>query len=461
MATEARNASFLSSEPDIRLVLDLRGIIQEASSSSTLPEQDFEGWIGRPWGETVADPGDSKIARMLDDARTAGVSAFRQVNQRLPNGLEVPIEYTTVRQGRSGLIAVGKSLQAVAELQSQLIDAQLAIERDHWRLREVETRCRLLFDSSNEAVVLVRAEDLRIVQANQAATRALGLITSPSGDVTGREFPSEIAPEERVAFEAMLHRVRDQGKAPGILVHLRIGEKPWFVRASPLTSQGGLEFLLQLTPAAPESPEEQVEPGSLIALIERAPDGFVAIDSSGVIRRANRAFLDLVQVGHETTVVGERLSRWLGRPGADVPMLLSNIDRHGVVRLFSTSLHSELGADTDVEIGAAGDRETNPSAIGVLIRNVSSRLPASGSPGPLGAGAGPLENRIGKTSLRELVRETVDVVERQYIEAALELSGGNRTAAAQMLGVSRQSLYAKLGRYDLEPGPPTASSEGE
>ena len=30
------------------------------------------------------------------------------------------------------------------------------------------------------------------------------------------------------------------------------------------------------------------------------------------------------------------------------------------------------------------------------------------------------------------------------------MSEGNRTAAAELLGLSRQSLYEKLGRYELE-----------
>ena len=46
----------------------------------------------------------------------------------------------------------------------------------------------------------------------------------------------------------------------------------------------------------------------------------------------------------------------------------------------------------------------------------------------------------------------MSIVERRYIEAALELTGGNRTAAAELLGLSRQSLYAKLNRYGLDEG---------
>ena len=51
--------------------------------------------------------------------------------------------------------------------------------------------------------------------------------------------------------------------------------------------------------------------------------------------------------------------------------------------------------------------------------------------------------------LAALVREATDVIERLCIEAALELTGDNRASAAEMLGLSRQSLYVKLRRYGL------------
>ena len=34
--------------------------------------------------------------------------------------------------------------------------------------------------------------------------------------------------------------------------------------------------------------------------------------------------------------------------------------------------------------------------------------------------------------------------------AALQLTGDNRSAAAELLGLSRQSLYTKLKRYGLD-----------
>jgi DNA-binding NtrC family response regulator len=47
------------------------------------------------------------------------------------------------------------------------------------------------------------------------------------------------------------------------------------------------------------------------------------------------------------------------------------------------------------------------------------------------------------------VRESTDLIEKLCIEAALELTHDNRASAAEMLGLSRQSLYVKLRRYGL------------
>ena len=53
------------------------------------------------------------------------------------------------------------------------------------------------------------------------------------------------------------------------------------------------------------------------------------------------------------------------------------------------------------------------------------------------------------SSLKDIVAETTDVVEKMCIETAVSLTRNNRVAAAEMLGLSRQSLYVKLRKYGL------------
>lgn len=56
---------------------------------------------------------------------------------------------------------------------------------------------------------------------------------------------------------------------------------------------------------------------------------------------------------------------------------------------------------------------------------------------------------VGSATLKEIVSETTDVVEKMCIETAVSLTRNNRVAAAEMLGLSRQSLYVKLRKYGL------------
>ena len=425
-------------QPDITLYLDDQGVIREAAVSEGIPGEALEAWVGRPWLETVSRGGDT-VMRMLEDARSSGVSAFRDVVQRFPSGRELPIEYTTMRIAgeRGGLLALGKNLQVVAELQSRLVAAQQATEREYWKLRDVETRYRLLFDASSEAVLMLGGEDLRIVEANPAAVRALGL--SP-----GWEFAGGLTPKEREAFLSMLSRVRGQGRAPGIVLHLGPALAPWAVRASLMTAEPGLRYVLHLAPAGAMPAQSAAEKLPLDELIERLPDGFVVIDREGTILRANTAFLDLVQAGAPGAVRGESLGRWLAQPGADVAVLLANAQRHQTVRLFHTILSGELGLETSVEISAAGIGDGKLRFCGLLLRDVSRREAASPA-GPSSPGAA----RSDEGSLVDVVRAATEAVERRMIREALERSKGNRTAAAEQLGISRQSLHTKLNRYGM------------
>jgi transcriptional regulator PpsR len=444
-------------QPDITLLLDMEGVIREATLSPAMSRESVDGWLGRPWVEIAGETGGDKVKRMVDDARVSGISAFRQINQRFPSGLEIPMEFTTVLLGgRAGMLAIGKNLQAVAELQSRLIAAQQTMERDYWKLREIETRYRLVFDASNEAVMIVSAANLRIIEANRTAIEALNSPRRRNEDLAGRELLHDVAAEDREAVRDMLARIRERGKALSILVHLGAEAKPWMLRGSLITAEPGHVFLLQFTPATDLSaPAENAEHSTVEELIDHLPDGFVALNEAGIIQHANQSFLDLVQVGSKGSAIGESLGRWLSQPGADLNALLTNIQRHKTVRLFTTTVRGELGTETEVEI-SAGAGEGGQNQIGVLLRNVARRLPSGGESDLLRQALGSISEQIGKSSLRKLVKNTVSIVEQHYVKQALELAGGNRTATAELLGLSRQSLYAKLNLYGLEDkGPDT------
>ena len=86
-----------------------------------------------------------------------------------------------------------------------------------------------------------------------------------------------------------------------------------------------------------------------------------------------------------------------------------------------------------------------------LIVRDASRAEALRRPGMAAGenGVSSVVELVGSSKLKDIVAETADVVERMCIETAVELTRNNRVAAAEMLGLSRQSLYVKLRKYGL------------
>ena len=435
-------------EPDVTLRLDSFGVIRSAALAASIKGEGLESWIGRPWADTVVSSSEDQVRQVIEDAGSSGASILLQLKQRFPSGREVLMEYTTVRLGDgSGLLAIGKNLQAVIELQARLLEVQREREQNSWKSRDLETRYRLLFDASLEALVLLDATSHRLLEANPAAARDLNL-------QPGDDFFEGIADKEHKRLQAMFRRVRDYGRSPRILVTLGANRMVWSVRASLLPAAPEQILMVQLAPleeARAVAPEPRVDVQhsgySIEGFIERFPDGFVIIDQHGVVERANRAFVDLVHVRNESAVIGERLSRWLPEFGGEGADLLKALKERRTLTALSTQLSRENGEILDLLISGVSSDEGQNSKYGLMLRVVSRRVDDDETAWQLKQATKALTDRQGQVNLPQLVKESSEMLERRYIEAALKLSNGNRTASAELLGISRQSLHLKLNRY--------------
>jgi transcriptional regulator PpsR len=445
-------ARFIATAADVALVIDGRGTVRDVAFGS----DDLAGalggsvdWSGRPWIETVTTESRPKVESLLRDSAGPAPSRWRQVNHPMPGVADVPVIYAAVDLQRDGrVIAVGRDLRAVAALQQRLVDAQQAIERDYWRLRHAETRYRLLFQTASEGVLVVDAASLKVIEANPAAGRLLG---EAARRLVGRTFPEGLDAAAGRALEAMLAAVRAAGRADETRIRVPGTAADLAVSASLFRQEEASLFLVRLLPAAATAgavlPDTQAR---LLDVVEQAPDAIVVTDSEGRVLSANRAFRDLAQLATEEQARGDSLDRWLGRPGVDLNVLLSNLRQHGSVRLFATTLRGEVGATADVEISAVAVQNAEQRCYGFSIRNVGRRLSPDLRVGrDLPRSVEQLTELVGRVALKDLVREATDLIERLCIEAALDLTGDNRASAAEMLGLSRQSLYVKLRRYGL------------
>ena len=455
-------AKLLTMTGDVTLVVDADGVIRKlAFGTADIAIDDSEGWVGRRWVDTVTTESRGKVEQILREVAAGGATRRRVVNHPAAAGPDVPISYTAVRLGDHGdVVVAGRDLRIVSSLQLRLVETQQAMERDYWRMRHVETRYRLLFQFSSDAILVVDAATLRILDTNAAAAELLGL---PADKVIGKSFPIGIAGGSERAVSDLLAAARATGRADGA-VRVAGVTNDVALSATCFRQDSATLFLLRFAPRP--GVQREVLPrasAQLLELIESAPDAVAVTDLDGAIQSANRAFLDLAQLSTATQAMGRSISDWLGRPGADLAVFLTTLRKHGAVRLVSTAARGEHGLTSEVEVSATWIPHGQAPCVGFIIRDVGRRV-ASGPQGArdLTRAVEQLTGLVGRMAMRDLIRDTTDLVERHFIDAALELTDQNRTAAAEVLGLSRQSLYVKLRRHGLlapdEPSTDQAAS---
>jgi transcriptional regulator PpsR len=447
-------AELVAAVADIALILDHEGTILDlAFDDDELAGQLPLNWIGRPWTRVVTADSRVKIEELLAEAHEIGVrSRWQQIHHTDANGQELPVRYCVTHVGDQGrLIAVGRNLQGLTALQQRLVDAQQSLERDYWRLRQLETRYRLLFRLTSEAIMIIEPTTTKIVEVNPAASSLLGIDTRR---LLGRSLLESFDRQGGDALENVIAGVRTSGRGGDTRAYLRDGRTELTVAFAPVRQENAMLMMVRLTSLHHDDQLPAVaEPRSrLLQMFERAPDGIVITHQDGRIVNVNAAFLELAQLTSEEQARSESLDRWLGRPGVDLNVLIANLRQHGTVRLFSTTIRSEYGTSSEVEISAVAVQNNAQQNFGFIIRNVDNRVPAAGSTlsnRSLPRSIEQLTELIGRVPLKEVVRESTDMIERLCIEAALELTNDNRASAAELLGLSRQSLYVKLRRYGL------------
>ena len=435
------------------------GLIRDVSfGSEALSASIADKWIGKPWVETVTVESRPKIEALLRDAGNKGLPRWRMVNHMAPQGPDLPVIYAAVQMNSAGqVVAFGRSMQPMASLQQQLISAQQSMEREYMKLRQAEARHRLLFQVASEAVLIVDTANRKVLEANPAAAKLLG---EGSRRLVGRLFPEGFDARSTQALQSVLGAVQATGRTNDVTVSSADGTREFLASASLFREERSSFFLIRLTMLnAAHTSATPTQNSKVLEIVASAPEGFVVTSLDGRILFANRAFLDLVQLATEEQARNEPLERWLGRPGVDFNLLTAQLREHGTLRLFATQLRGEYGSSSDVEICAVSVVDGEEPCFGFTIRDVGQRMlfdrqvtrdkPRS---------VEQLTELVGRVPLKDLVRESTDMIEKLCIEAALELTGDNRASAAEILGLSRQSLYAKLRRYGLGE---LASAESE
>ena len=440
--------------PDVRIVLDQQGVVQHASTANELSEESVKRWVGQPWASTLEGIDPDALSELVRSSAIDGVTPIFHLSQTFPSGLVAPLEYLLFRDSeKDEIVAVGRDVRVVANLQSRLAAARQSMERDYWKMRELESRYRLLYEASSDPLLLIDAESFAVIEANPAAILVLNLpATNPDRDFHTILLDA-VAEAERDLARVTITRAREHGSAPRILVRVGSRGEAYMLRARVLEEDRNNLLLVHLMPVQ-DSPVRHgaaaETPYSINQIFDLAPDGIVVLDAEGKILDANQSFADLIEQPTLARIPGTSMNRWLGNPGGDWKMLLDSLRLCGVVHQFPTTIKGELGGCVRAEVSAVVNTRVDAGFIVLYIRDIERRVDSVDDAGMLLQFLHDMSTQLGQSSLKEIVSTAVGLVERHYIEVALDAVGGNRTAAARMLGVSRQGLYDKLARYGID-----------
>lgn len=436
---------------DLALVVDDDGNIRSViTNPSNTDFDDLSHWKDRNIREILRPDSIPKFDRALE-AFLNGHTTAKPMQLNHTDDLHewgFPVNYTLHRVGPEGsILLLGHDLRPISEMQQQLVKAQLALEQDYEQQREYDTRFRVLMESSRDAVVFVSIASGRIVEANSLAGRLLG---RDKQDLIGSGFAQEFDGRRKgELIDALAATALSEGPT-NIAVETRKGGKTIKLHPTVFRASGERLMLCRLDLNESENGVSGDNSQSLLALFNQGADAIAFTDADGNLLSVNEAFLELTGSAHALNVKGRSLGDYLQRGHIDLRVLLENAARVGHIRLYSTKLDGGYGAPRTVEISATYLNDLEHPGYAFILRDASRADAVRVSSAPVGEeNVKSVMELVGSATLKEIVAETTDVVERMCIETAIELTSNNRVAAAEMLGLSRQSLYVKLRKYSL------------
>lgn len=440
-------ATVIQAGSDLAIVMDEQAIILGlAFGNSELYSKNLQAWVGQNWEETVSLESRIKVQTLIKDAKELGASRLRQINIAIPGATDLPFLCGTIYLPSSKrIVALYRDLHEVSLLQQRLIVAQQTIDLNYARLREMETRNRILFQIAASENIIIDSVHFKILEAN---TQFVGMVGEPIKKIIGKSFLDYLAKKDLAAVREALTKASYGSEK--IEFNASFNSSNIFFIAAPFRNANQSLILLAFK-AIQNNEIAGINGSQTLALfaLENSADAFVVTDLKGLIISTNHAFRKMIMVEKPDQLLHESLEIWLERASIDLKVMLSNLQTERSIKLFTTAIRDAFGAFHPVEISASA--MTSPKAcIGFSIREVGSRIRPHYQFGEgISRSNEDLTQLVGRLPLKKILNETTDLIEELCIKAALDLSRGNRVAASEMLGVSRQSLYIKLRKFGL------------
>ena len=433
---DAFSQRLIVSVADLAMVVDKAGIVTDIFLGSAF--DDSKGWqalVGQPWAETVLVDSQVKAKELIEDAFAGRSGISREVNQTVEGVGVVTIKANAVQFDDERVVITGRDMSPIAVMQQRLVSAQQSMDLEYRRLRREGTAYRVLFRVCSDAVLVVRDSDHEIMEVNAAAATITG---TPVEALRGKRLEEIFTKSSRDSLFKLFGSLEAGASTEIEIRPAGRSELGVTASASRFRQSGALLMLFRFWPTDHRTGSSRDDGGSLtMAALEVLPDGFVVTDENLHIQSANGTFCELVQRTTEKTVVGFHLGRWLGRPGVDLKLMTACMRENGSLRDFATVIRGEHGQEQQALVTAVEAMDGDVPCMAFLIRTVQTQVLEPEPPAILPRSADRLSSLVGRVSLRDIVQESTELIEKLCIESALEISGNNRAAAAALLGLSR------------------------
>ena len=434
---------------DIAVLIDAQGVVIDVSlMRQELTVLGCANWLGKPWLDTVTTESRGKVTEVLAAAAQAHETQWRHINHPVPGAPDMAIQYTGFALGDDGRVLVmGRDLEALALLQRRLVETQQSMERDFVRLRHAESRYRILLDTSREPILLVDANNDKVIDANISAQ---ALVKDSNRRLPGRDVLELFEADGIDDLRACLRMALATGRIEMCRARFINATSDCTVSCVVFRQEGGPQLLLRLHSPEASGDKSALSGEGVREVMQRAPVGVVVTDRQGRIQEANEEFLMLVGALSASQLQGHLLETLLQRDSVDWGVLSTHLRQQHLVKGFATELRSLSGLSVAVEVAAIHLTDAQGS-YAFFVRDIERQRPQEKPAAAVGM-AGTvteLSHLVGRMPMKDIIGETTDMIERSCIQTALTLTQNNRASAAEMLGLSRQSLYVKLRRFGM------------
>jgi transcriptional regulator PpsR len=425
-AEPAAIATLLAATSDVALVVGEGNVIRSVPHPGSLSTQvDMGHWPGRPFDEVVTADTREIAERLLNAARGTGAPDPRAIAHGGEDGARIELRYTAASLGPDRpIVLVGRTLRG----------APGSVEADPYSP---------LFEYGRHPALVVDGRTGAILEAGVAAAEGLGTTVR---HLRGGDFFELLSSPWRREARSRLRGVMASGRSDRFIAEAGRAETRFTVTVDRQASTGDAATLLvRLLPA--EARTDVAPPASdLVELMGSIPECVTLLDEDGRVRWANEAFFAAAGLAGMGDISDRRLDELVMRAGnGDLSALLSAARSSNQPQRAEVSFAGQAdGRAGEMTIAWLPNASPRGFSAVISLPSAADRARATAAPD-----VAALLEMVGNVPLKDMVRDTTDVVERLCIEAALRLTGDNRAAAARALGLSRQSLYLKLERYGL------------